>query len=455
MSITINVTVFRGTAKLKVAPDKPVRKTPDGSAGVVYGGLVYPLRKKNEINLDDTTYSKNECREFYEDNEAIVYFEPRNASLKWSTEFNFKAKYIVFDGNPQTANSLFEYLEGQKLAIRLGESFRPASDGYHYDWFIRLNSNCTETVVNKAMIAFDASSELEDIDQSNEIEAAKNIALIVTLNNQITELQQDLQSSKNLIDQLNSKLSEEKRLVESKGNELNAAIIARDSYKDRAEKAALKVRKYVTRGTSLKNDRASENNVLAKKVSENESYLNELAADNEKLELENQELKAHVKTLEETGKTLSNEISKTQEELKLVQQELNDAKERETVVISAPPSNKLGKSLKNLIVQAFEVLLPRIQLQEEDWQCLMKEIIKPNSTLRHLKDLNENSKISKAKSFSNHENVFEIEDVQVGIPGKAAMGRIYYKHEDGKLDVGIHIKKDKAQQNRFVENRFG
>ena len=250
-------------------------------------------------------------------------------------------------------------------------------------------------------------------------------------------------------------MSEEKRLVESKGNDLNAAIIARDSYKDRAKKAALQVRKYVTRGTSLKNDRTSENNVLANKVSENERYLNELAADNEKLELENQELKAQVKTLEETGKTLSNEISKIQEELKLVQQELNDANERETVFNSRPPSNKLGKNLRNLIVQAFEVLLPRIQLQEEDWQCLMKEIIKPYSTLRHLKDLNENSKISKAKGVKGYENVFEIEDIHVGNQGKARMGRIYYRNEDGKLDVAIHIKKDDLEQKRFLKSRFG
>ena len=102
----------------------------------------------------------------------------------------------------------------------------------------------------------------------------------------------------------------------------------------------------------------------------------------------------------------------------------------------------------------FEVFLDRIQLQQEDIQCVTQEITKPQSTLRLLKLLNDKETPHKTKAVTGYAGLFEIEDVNVGNPGKAGMGRIYYKNHQGKLEVGIHIKKDGREQARYLRTRF-
>jgi hypothetical protein len=454
MSVSIDVTIFRGETKLKEASDKPVRKTPDETSGVVYGGAVYPLRTGNIIDLDDDTYSKTDCGEFYENFEDIVYYEPPTLDHKWSLEFNSRAKYVVFDGDDLAAKNLFKFLQEKGIANRLGESFRPASDGYHYDWFIRLNATCTEQLARRILSEFSFPSNVDGSENSAQLEAAKNVARIIILNDQVASLGEELKKSKQLLTKINSEFGELQRSAKRKDSELRTTIVARDSYKNNADTAKRDLRKYLTRQSSIDPNIGKKTDTAEEQAKENEAYLEQLAAENEQVTDENRQLKSQIAEFIETGKSLESRLRGKANELKREKEEHDETREIITVQKSTLPSSKQSKTLRNFISQVFEVFIPRIQLQQEDLQCLIQEIAKPKSALRMLKLLNDQAKISKTKSVIGYDGVFEIEDINVGNPGKAGMGRIYYKKRDGNLDVGLHIKKDDREQARFLSGRF-
>ena len=455
MSVIVDITIYRGSTKLKEASDKPVRKTPGGTAGVVYGGAVYPLRTNNIINLDDDTFSKADCTEFYEDHEEIEYHQARELSIKWSTEFNNRAKYVVFDGTEQTANNLFEFLQEKGIANRLGESFRPASDGYHYDWFIRLVADCNEERAKRLVSEFAFPTDEDDIADAREIEAAMNAARVLMLSDQVTTLENELKYSKQSIEQLNSEVTELRLSEERKSKELNAACVSRDSYKKQSEEAKLKIRKYLTRRTSIQSKTPAEATDLEKKVKENAEFLETLAAENEQLADENRKLASQLENLQQSEKKLGLELQKKETDLKIERERREAARETSVIRATEMSTNKQSKTLRNFIYQVLETFIPRIQLQDDDFQCLTQEIQNPAGSLKVLKSLNNNTETPKTKKVKGYDGLFEVEDINVGNPGKAGMGRIYYKNQNGNLDVGVHIKKDDREQSRFLSNRFG
>lgn len=453
MSIVVDITVYRGTFNLKDAFDKPVRQTPDGFSGVVYGGAVYPLRTGNIINLEDEAYSKEDCGVFCESYDEVLYYNPVPSTSRWSTEFNNRANYVVFDGSEIIANDLFHFLESKGVANRLGESFRPAADGYHYDWFIRLNASCTEQLAQTLLLEFNFEED-PSLEEIGELEAAKNLAQLILLQEQVASLEQDLKVSKQSVDKLNSELINLRRMAERKDRELRAALIARDSHKSEAEKSALKLRKALARRTSSQDLKSKQAVNPDEHARDDMEVLEELAKEQDQLRSENIRLKAEVQNLNENQKSLQIQLDEITDALRREEESHQQTLEDMVIQSSAKLSNKGSKALKSFIAQIFEVFLPRIQLQQEDIQCLTQEIRKPQSTLKSLKQLNDNETAHKTKAVKGYAGLFEIEDINVGNPGKAGMGRIYYKNHQGKLEVGIHIKKDDREQARYLRTRF-
>ena len=64
--------------------------------------------------------------------------------MKWGVESNAYGQYVVFDGDQHCFNAVLRAFRGRGITwIRAGESYRPAKDGYSYDWFVRFDRGTT------------------------------------------------------------------------------------------------------------------------------------------------------------------------------------------------------------------------------------------------------------------------------------------------------------------------
>jgi hypothetical protein len=143
--VTVTVVDERGR-QVATRADSPVRLLPNGRAGIVYAGKVFPLLSGNRIDLSAAAADKSKCSRFLAPGQAMPYTEVvRDASDggagvdAWYVETNRFGHYVVFDADEDVAEALAGRLDDAGLdVIRWDESFRPADDGVQYDWFIRL-----------------------------------------------------------------------------------------------------------------------------------------------------------------------------------------------------------------------------------------------------------------------------------------------------------------------------
>jgi hypothetical protein len=155
-SAKVNVTV-RSRGKVVDGPfSRPVRLTPAGHAGVVYGGEVYPLQASNVIELEDEAYDKHLCERFVQPGAKIPYAraaakaktvarKPNIEVDAWSVEHNRFGNYLVFDADEDSAQATANLMVEIGLGVhRWDASWRPAADGKKYDWYIRLEFDGTQ-----------------------------------------------------------------------------------------------------------------------------------------------------------------------------------------------------------------------------------------------------------------------------------------------------------------------
>ncbi|HEY4753338.1 MAG TPA: hypothetical protein VIH37_08640, partial [Candidatus Limnocylindrales bacterium] len=150
-SLKVTVNVWRRGVVVDFATERPVRRLPDGVSGVVYGGDVYPLRRRDggsAIDLGDAGIPKERCASFVALTESLVFLDAHAAQSvvrtlvpdKWSIESNRFGHYVVFDGAETFADEVVARLEADDFVVkRWGASTRSAADGYFYDWFVRLD----------------------------------------------------------------------------------------------------------------------------------------------------------------------------------------------------------------------------------------------------------------------------------------------------------------------------
>src|SRR4051812_13536054 len=143
------VRVLDGSAVVDESIRRPVRLTPDGFAGIVYGGAVYPLFADNIVDIAGPSWEVEDCNRFLLAGVEVPY-APRvdepGAQLQfpglqgeWNLETNRFGHYVVFNASERVATGVIDVLEAAGLSIqRWDVSHRPASDGKFYDWFARL-----------------------------------------------------------------------------------------------------------------------------------------------------------------------------------------------------------------------------------------------------------------------------------------------------------------------------
>lgn len=145
----VTVAVHDGDRLVARLTARPVRLMPDGYAGVVYNGAVYPLYEGNYIDISDEPIDKDDCDRFVAAYGPIPYrpeISPDAPSDSghlgieaWYLESNQFGHYLVFDASEDAARRLVDAVESHGLGVRRwDESSRPADNGQFYDWFIRL-----------------------------------------------------------------------------------------------------------------------------------------------------------------------------------------------------------------------------------------------------------------------------------------------------------------------------
>lgn len=145
----IDVHVKENGQEIGYRANSPVRKLPDGTAGVVVSGLVYSLYEDHAIDLAEEGSPKSDCPEFFRPGEDLIYAEADEAEDYWFFEKTRWRSYLAFDGSEAFAEQLNAAFEEEGLSDGYRESFRPAKNGHFYDYFIRLPSMVDEEDVRR------------------------------------------------------------------------------------------------------------------------------------------------------------------------------------------------------------------------------------------------------------------------------------------------------------------
>ena len=215
------VRVLDGPSVVDESIRRPVRLTPDGFAGVVYAGAVYPLLPDNLVDIAGSSWEIEDCNRFLFSGAAIPY-APRvgvmtpepgfdGFSGKWSVETNRFGHYVVFNASERIAGHVVDALEAAGLSVqRWDVSHRPASDGMFYDWFARLRfKGSRDECVARVSTAFSATRTVSPVEEAPQptVERLEQLeAQAERLLDQVMELRERLVASEEDSAQLRVKL---------------------------------------------------------------------------------------------------------------------------------------------------------------------------------------------------------------------------------------------------------
>src|SRR5687768_6235089 len=115
------VRVLDGTFVLDESVRRPVRISPDGYAGIVYAGAVYPVFADNVVDTAGPSWEIEDCDRFLLAGAAVPY-SPRAGGSEvqpafqgfngeWTLDSNQFGHYILFNASERLATSVVDVLE--------------------------------------------------------------------------------------------------------------------------------------------------------------------------------------------------------------------------------------------------------------------------------------------------------------------------------------------------------
>lgn len=420
---------------------KPVRLTPDGYAGVAYGGAVYALLQGNVIDVSQASWEIEDCQHYLITGASIPYapnfgihpvestFDP--LEIQWTLEAIPQGIYLAFNSPERKVKRVIDLLETGGIQIqRWDVSYRVAADGKFYEWFARLNvSEPIEHVYAQLETLFaNPAPGIAPTLKSPELTTLGQLQLRVeTLAKEIAELQITLAASIHARRAAEDKLI----LIESEKNRLELRLSA-----SREDSRALRKRlKKVQQPADLKGAPVSENSAnLAVAEELLETALLENSGLNSRLyELEAQLLQETVafEEIEANFDFARNRIG-----------ELEELERERRLTRGAHKGQNRG--LEGYLQHAFH----RLSFLDDSIDQLAT-LVKPSSALRILFQIDTGQVIG--KDVVELSGWREISKVATGIPGREMSARIYYKPDGGKVVVSLHLKEDDKQQRRHIE----
>jgi hypothetical protein len=504
MSIKLTVTIKQaGEEILSPLPDRPVRITPMGTAGIVFQGVVYPLHAGDFIDVADDAFEKSDCSEYVTDPDALTYLEdvedepvhcdssiPPN---RWHVERNEFGNYLVFDADSETAGRVVQRMRESGLGVRRWDvSTREADDGHQYDWFIRLGFNGSReecrTLVAEAFGRATSS-------KGGSVTDARVNALINEVPSHVQLIVPTERSGESDIDE-----TDYAAIVDEIAEQLRPLTDAAKAALRRAEVAEGARAKAESECLSLQAKQASLSSALTKQqavYADAESRLNEaqkrsadLQADlaalratladrsvlKDKVPERETALRASLARAEQDRDRAQAELNSRQAELAAARSDIADYeklftendREKERAVAEADRANKrlaeisreqiataaaksaLSKPRRpeDLLASMVNRLWKRLCLHPDSMASLLADFCQWKAVFRVLTDLDDKTKSPPAERFQNLE-VYEVRD-HIST-GRDAMGRVYYRRlPDDRLWVFIHRKKNDNHQESFV-----
>ena len=434
----VSVRVVDGDTLVEDSVRRPVRLTPDGFAGAVYAGAVYPLHQDNRIDLGDPSWEIEDCNRFLFAGAPIPYRpEAGNEGasggggldVTWHLESNRYGHYVVFNASEHVAGAVVDALERSGIGVqRWDVSHRVADDGRFYDWFARLKFKGPREeakVLVAAVLAPAPGSLPVEIERSpDELRIEELEQQVETLLDRVLELRSELSESRADAEQL--KLRAERA-------ETRESQLAEDL--DRAAEHQKSLHEQLA---ALRTAEPGLNKALLVKQDETEEMLEFVLAENASLQQEVSQLAAqgdadnrHIRGLQASVEDLSS---------RLAEMSSQEGERRRAVSARRGPLPGAGGFIKVAFAR-LEFVLDGIEV--------LANVDSPAAMMRALAQIDRGENIG--KDLEGLRGWREVSKLATGIAGSEDLGRIYYKPDGDRVLVSVHVKQDDKEQRRFVE----
>lgn len=416
---------------------RPVRLTPDGGAGVVYAGAVYPLYLDDVVDIAGPSWEIEDCNRFLLVGANIPYAR-RSSQVRafegfsglWAIETNDFGHYLVFDADERGAIRVVELLEGAGLAVqRWDVSHRLASDGRFYDWFARLRSKAPhdEVFAHVADAFVGRSPALTSragavvVHPVEELEA--RVEELLAVNGQLrTRMEAAVAAETQLRQRLDISTKHQEGLAQDLDRALEHHAVL---YRQVAE---------------LRQSQGQDEAVTA--------FLAEQLATEELLELalsENAELWKGLSSAqdaalvhEQRAMVLEATLQQAQDRFDELRQQEREQRRSKTV----RPAPRRG--LEGFLATAFgrlDLVLDTVEV--------VANLDSPSAVLRCLVQIDMGDRVG--QDLEGLRGWRKVSKLATGIAGSEDMGRVYYKPGGGRVLVSVHIKQDDKEQRRHLE----
>jgi hypothetical protein len=472
MAKTIDVAVAKGTNFLRWAKNRPARLLPTGYVGAVISGRVMPVYQHRfdtiSIDVDDDGYDPDDCPFwkistsfcFTDDNIEVVDVDD---GIDWYLETNTFGHYVVFDGDEETLNDVLSRLAQYGVTIkRHGPSHRPATDGYEYDWFVRLDfDGCQEEA--QALVTDALSDTISSSSSASPGELSDTLKLIVSLpkNLMLQALKEGMlqQDSSTLIHWIGTVAEAAQSEIEDVKLSLQKEVDLAFTQLHKLQQTSADLNQ-AAKLEKLKDEQLikglnSEINALRSRYDgSNQKLLNaaELEAENAKLKSD----LAEQESIYEEWERLEGEVSSLQAELENARNESKTLiRDNKDLADRKPTQFRASERERKLALSSLEVF-SNIGMHADAADTILSNFHDLVPLFDILKRLNngENVTCSKIRGIKGNKEWFEL-DKHIHT-GQSDMGRIYWmKEECGRRFVVIHHKKNDIEQQRFFKNKLG
>lgn len=453
-SAKLNVTVRRDGTQVSEAAQKPVRRMPDGIAGVVFRGAVYPVYSDHSIELADEGTSKDDCPGFFSFGEDLVYADAEEEEPWWYLEHARHRSYLAFDGSEVFAERLNAAFEAEGMSGGYSESFRPAKDGNYYDYFIRLPVGADADHVQRV---------LNTVFNQQPVGSVWAEALSKMIDN--------LGGPQKFIEDLLSK-AENRRELERQNQELEENVLKAQSALEATRDEASSLREERGRLRALCTGLQKERDELLEKA--NTAIVTsvvEASAAEDRLLGENERLRAELMTKQQENADATELLELFEQDISQLREELHECRgkctslQRKVDQLRSPrrpidlmhSGGSRTKREKQLLNDLLSGAFPRLEFEGKDCRAMLRDFVSLYDCAKVFATLQRGQHPKNCKPFSGKDGVWEIPGVRTGVKGRERMGRIYFKASGptDKVQVRVHLKDgDGKQQGVFVTEAF-
>ena len=440
-STQVVVRVLDGSSAVDESIRRPVRLTPDGFAGVVYAGAVYPLLSDNTVDIAGPSWEIEDCNRFLLAGTAIPYApmggeaasgrDFRGFGGEWNVETNRFGHYIVFNASERIATGIVDALENGGLSVqRWDVSHRPASDGRFYDWFARLRFKGThEECVARASTIF--AQTVSDIPVP--VTPAPSTARLEELEAQVEQLLDQVVGLRERLDTSEREATELRKSL--------AGTMAREAKLSADLDRALTHQKSLHEQLDAIRDSpeySPDTSALLAQQSEIEELLELALAENADIRHHAESLRQQTNQGDARIRTLEATVLGLQERLEEIGEQERERR-RSTMVRLAPQ-----RGVSGFLDSAFARLAFVLDSME-----VLANLEAPASVLRCLVRIDMGELVG--KDLEGMHGWREISKLATGIAGSEDMGRIYYKPDGSRVLVSVHVKQDEKEQRRHIK----